>query len=49
MELHKQLWKEVRSHHDKGRRVAHLSYKTAVFKKGGHFGKQIGITCEVLH
>ena len=36
MELHKQFWKEVRAHCDKGR-VAYLIYKTVIVKKGGNF------------
>ena len=38
MELREQLWKEVTAHHDKGR-VAYLSYRTVVVKKGGDFAK----------
>ena len=41
MELRKQfrqLWKEVKARRDKGR-VAYLSYRTAVVKKGGNFAK----------
>ena len=38
MELRKQLWKEVKAHRDKGR-VAYLSYRTVVVKKGGNFAK----------
>ena len=36
--LRKQLWKEVKSPRDKGR-VACLSYRTVVVKKGGNFAK----------
>ena len=36
MELHKQFWKEVRAHCDKGR-VAYLIYKTVIVKKRGNF------------
>ena len=38
MEQCKQLWKEVKAHRDKGR-VAYISYRTVVVKKGGNFGK----------
>ena len=38
MEPRKQLWKEVKAYCDKGR-VAYLSYRTFVFKKGGNFTK----------
>ena len=38
MELRKQLWKEVKAHCDKGR-VAYLSHKTVVVKKGRNFAK----------
>ena len=38
MELRKQLWKEVKARHYKGR-VAYLSYRTVVVQKGGNFGK----------
>ena len=38
MELRKELWKEVTAHRDKGR-VAYLSCRTAVVKKGGNFPK----------
>ena len=38
MELRKKLWKEVKAHRDKGR-VAYLSYRTVVVKKGGNFAK----------
>ena len=38
MELRKQLRKEVEAHRDKGR-VACLSYRTVVVKKGVNFAK----------
>ena len=38
MELRKELWYEVKAHHDKGR-VAYLSCRTVVVKKGGNFPK----------
>ena len=34
----KQLWKEVKAHRDKGR-VAYLSYRAALVKKGENFAK----------
>ena len=44
MELRKQLWKEVKAYRDKCR-VAYLSYRTIVVKKGGTFAKKIDIIC----
>ena len=38
MELRQKLWKEVKAHRDKGR-VAYLSYRTVLVKKGGNFEK----------
>ena len=38
MELRKQFWKEVKAHRDKGR-VACLSFRILVVKKGGNFAK----------
>ena len=38
MEPRKQLWKEVKTHCNKGR-AAYLSYRTVVFKKGRNFEK----------
>ena len=38
MELRKQLWREVKARGYKGR-VAYLSYRTVVVKKGENFGK----------
>ena len=38
MELRKQFWKEVKAHRDKVR-VAYLSCRTVVVKKGGNFAK----------
>ena len=38
MKLRKQSWKEVKAHRGKGR-VAYLSYRTVVAKKGGNFAK----------
>ena len=43
MEFRKQLSKEVKAHHDKGR-IAYLSCRTVVIKKRGNFAKYIDIT-----